>query len=231
MTTEPAPLSYARPDPSNCPLCRARPTSAKRIYGYPVCKKCYNGFANRRQLGYLVDGLIVTVPNLAVGAAAGFLLAQHGVTGPAFTVVVSLLGLPLMCLFILKDGFTGQSPGKRATDVIVLDEATGQPISFAKSFKRNSPLLVGSIPYVGGIAALVVVIGLAVKVGGGYRWGDRFAQTKVIWKKYAGSPVFGGAVLACESCGYNLQGNTSGACPECGTPVSEHNMSRLAPVA
>jgi hypothetical protein len=25
----------------------------------------------------------------------------------------------------------------------------------------------------------------------------------------------------CNTCGYNLTGNTSGACPECGTPVSK----------
>jgi rRNA maturation endonuclease Nob1 len=25
----------------------------------------------------------------------------------------------------------------------------------------------------------------------------------------------------CEQCGYSLTGNTSGVCPECGTPVSQ----------
>lgn len=32
----------------------------------------------------------------------------------------------------------------------------------------------------------------------------------------------------CESCGYNLRGNTSGVCPECGTPIPEDLKQRLA---
>ncbi len=29
----------------------------------------------------------------------------------------------------------------------------------------------------------------------------------------------------CRCCNYNLTGNTSGVCPECGTPVQEHDAA------
>jgi len=42
----------------------------------------------------------------------------------------------------------------------------------------------------------------------------------------AGAPGLGGFVFSsrqdgipCPSCGYNLRGNTSGTCPECGAPI------------
>jgi hypothetical protein len=89
----------------------------------------------------------------------------------------------------------------------VLDEHSGQPISFAQSFKRNSILLLGQIPVLGGLAGLVVILIIAVQVAKGYRLGDRFARTRVIWKKYARLPVFGGDGLICETCGYDLHGH------------------------
>src|SRR6185369_14690748 len=92
--------------------------------------------------------------------------------GQAAVMVVVQSGL--MCVFILKDGFSGQSPGKRLMGVQVLDERTGQPIQFAQSFKRNSVLLVDQIPVVGGLIGLVVLLILAYQVAKGYRLGDRF---------------------------------------------------------
>lgn len=232
MSTTPETLSYAGPTRSTCPLCRQRPADrSKRIYGHPVCKKCLYAFANRRQLAYLLDSVIYMVPAFPIGMAIAFGLARAGITEPLLTALTGVIGLPIACLFAMKDGFGGQSPGKRAADVQVIDEPTGQPIGFKQSFKRNAILLVGQIPFVGGIVALVVLIALAMAVGKGYRWGDRYAKTKVIWKKYAGSFVFGGASLVCEQCGYDLQGNTSGICPECGTAVSEANLARLGGAA
>ena len=102
----------------------------------------------------------------------------------------------------------------------VLDDRTNQPISFGQSFKRNAILLVSNIPFVGGLASLVVIITIAIQQTRGYRIGDRYAQTRVIWKKYARSPVFGGDGGVCASCGYDLTGNQSGVCPECGAAVT-----------
>ncbi len=198
------------------------------MYGHFVCKKCFYAFANRRQLGYLVDALLVGVVNFFANYALADYLGRTGSTTLAVQFVVLPMNLLLMCLFILKDGFGGQSPGKRLTDVRALDEATGQPIGFRQSFKRNSVLLFGLIPIIGGLISLGILITIATQVAGGYRLGDRFAKTKVIWKRYANSPVFGGDALACEQCGYELRGNVSGICPECGTAISPQNLQRLA---
>jgi uncharacterized RDD family membrane protein YckC len=224
----PAPtLSYAGPSQATCPLCRKRPATAKAIYGHPVCKKCFYAFANRRQLGYLIDALIFVVPAVGYGLLIDALLSSMALTVAAASLLTSALVLPLNVLFTMKDGFTGRSLGRMATDTIVLDESTQQPIGFGKSFKRNAILLVGVIPIVGNIASLIVIITIAVQVARGYRLGDRFAQTKVIWRKYARLPVFGGTALVCETCGYDLYGNLSGTCPECGVAVSPNNAAAL----
>lgn len=212
-----------------CPLCRARPTSAKRIYGHPVCKKCYYAFANRRQLGYIVDGLCY-LPIVAVIYFADQVLGRSGINAAEAYGIDAAIGLAFACLFVSKDGFGGRSPGKAATGVRVLDNATGQPIGFGQSFKRNAVLLAGNVPVVGPLALLVIEVVIALQVAKGYRLGDRYAGTRVIWVKYARLPVFGGTALACESCGYDLVGNASGVCPECGTPVSPANAARLTAV-
>ena len=79
----------------------------------------------------------------------------------------------------------------------------------------------GAIPVIGGFASLNVVIIIAIQLNKGYRLGDRFAKTRVIWKRHARSPVFGGDDILCYSCGYDLTGNESGICPECGTARAE----------
>jgi hypothetical protein len=64
--------------------------------------------------------------------------------------------------------------------VQVLDARTGAPIGAGASFKRNLPLL---IPIVGQLIILIQMLK-------GPRLGDGWAHTKVIWKKYAGQPIF-----------------------------------------
>jgi uncharacterized RDD family membrane protein YckC len=176
----------------------------------------------------LIDALIYILPVSAINFLLIRFLTQAGFNELATRLVLMGEGFALMCLFILKDGFNGQSPGKRLMDVQVLDQRTGLPIKFAQSFKRNSILLLGQIPIVGGLVGLVVILIIAMQVAKGYRLGDRFAQTRVIWKKYARLPVFGGDGLVCENCSYDLHGNMSGICPECGTPLSEQNAAQLA---
>ena len=45
----------------DCPLCRkSRPAKKfKPLYGQNVCKQCYYGFANRRQLAYIFDIFLI----------------------------------------------------------------------------------------------------------------------------------------------------------------------------
>ncbi|MGB7156789.1 MAG: RDD family protein [Tepidisphaeraceae bacterium] len=217
----PTTLPYAGPSTGQtCPLCRQRPTWKKPLYGYPVCKKCYYKFANRRQLAYLIDAVLFAIVAFAIFLPFEGLIAAAAPTLVAYEILTSVVAVAVACVFIMKDGFGGQSPGKRLTGVLVLDEQSGQPISFGQSFKRNAILLIGQVPFVGHIAGLGVIVVLAIQLNKGYRAGDRFASTRVIWKKYARSLVFGGDGLLCEQCGYELTGNVSGVCPECGTAVS-----------
>ena len=212
-------LGYATASPTTCPLCEKRPIWKKTIYGHPVCKKCFYGFANRRQLGYLIDAILWIAVAYAIGDVAGRLMAGQITSDVQEFVFFTALGLVVACLFITKDGFSGYSPGKRITGVRVLHEETNEPISFGRSFRRNSILLLGQIPFVGAIVGLVIILVIAYQCGRGYRVGDRFAGTRVIWDRYANNPVFSGTDRLCPKCGYDLSGNTSGTCPECGTPV------------
>lgn len=230
MTANVLPLSYAGgPRAHNCPLCAQRPASPKAIYGHPVCKKCFYKFANRRQLGYLIDVILYTIPVYFLGMAMGSWMFSMGFREVRILAASTALGALLFCVFIMKDGFNGQSPGKRATGIRVIDERTGQPIGFRQSFKRNSILLFGVLPFVGGLVQLVLIIIIAVQVAKGYRLGDRFAETKAIWRRYEQLPVFGGNAVRCENCSYDLTANASGICPECGTPLSPMNAARLNP--
>ena len=214
-------IAYADPQLGVCRLCHERPPWKKPLYGHPVCKKCYYKLANRRQLAYLVDALLFALISFPVGYLVGLQLAGIVTSERMMEVLVTPVALLFTCLFILKDGFNGQSPGRRLTGVQVVDIVSGRPISFGQSFKRNSILLVGAIPVIGGFASLIVIIIIAIQLNQGYRVGDRFAGTRVIWKRYARSPVFGGDDLLCHSCGYDLTGNESGICPECGAAVPD----------
>ena len=209
-----------------CPLCRTRPLS-KKIYGHDVCKKCFYRFANARQIAYLIDALLMTAVNLGVAILLNRVLESTSLPRAVAIAISYAYSITTISLFICKDGFGGYSPGKRLMGVQVLDDKTMKPIGFFPSFKRNLFILIGVIPYgifVSGILMLVV----AYQDPKGYRFGDGFAKTRVIWKKYAHLPVFGGNALVCESCGYELKGNISGTCPECGTGVSERNRELLA---
>ena len=230
MTAPNATLSYAGPAPEvNCPLCHKRPAKKFKLYGHPVCKKCYYAFANRRQIAYVIDAILITVPNVAlVYLTVPIVAAAFNASGWSLELLADVIAMPLICLFMMKDGFGGRSPGKYITDVQVLDDASGTPISFGQSFKRYWFLLLGFVPKAGGLVSGILVIIAGVQLAKGYRIGDKFAHTRVIWRRYAHLPLFGGNALVCESCGYDLRANTSGICPECGTAVSGRNAALLA---
>ncbi len=201
----------------DCPLCHVARNSRKfkPLYGTLVCHKCYNGFASKRQLAYFVDALAFQACLYAIGAAIVTLGPSPQMSpgvADTFALVTGWLVFPL--IFFAKDGFVGYSPGKYLFGVRVVDADTRQPIGFVTSFKRNLPLI---IPFM----ALVIAF-LLMK---GNRLGDGWARSKVIWNKYANHPVFTG-LFACEVCQYDLRGNTSSICQECGTPVPGSNTTR-----
>jgi len=156
------------------------PKKPKTLYGRTVCKKCYYKFANRRQLAYIVDVIFFTVLSMLVGGVFGAAGALAGMPEDTIELLGMLLGWALFPVFLLKDGFQGTSPGKWLCGVQVLDARTGAPIGAGASFKRNLPLL---IPIVGQLIILIEMLK-------GPRLGDGWAHTKVIWKKYAGQPIF-----------------------------------------
>jgi uncharacterized RDD family membrane protein YckC len=152
--------------PTTCPVCgrdRWMGTKAKMLYGQPVCSKCYHAFANRRQAAFVVDSLIYWLV-----LAVAFVLA--GVSDADTVRGTAWLLLPA---FGLKDGFHGSSPGKALLGVQVVDERTGQPGGFGGAFKRNLILMVPFVPLI-----------IAFTLGSGKRWGDGWAKTRVIWKRY-----------------------------------------------
>jgi uncharacterized RDD family membrane protein YckC len=208
-----------------CPLCRKRPL-AKKTYGHDVCKKCFYRFANARQIAYLIDAILVTVINLSLGRLIDYFLVAGGATAAVAMIVSYAYSFTAISLFICKDGFSGYSPGKWLMGVQVLDDQTMKPIGFFPSFKRNLFILIGVVPF-GIFVSSILMLVVAYQDPKGYRFGDGFAKTRVIWKKFAHLPVFGGNALVCESCGYELKGNLSGTCPECGTLVSERNRALL----
>jgi len=226
-----------------CPLCGRVDTfqkKTKKLYNHDICSKCYYSFANRRQLAYFLDAVCWTLLMFPLSMGFFFLIITYGqlLNTPAGTAlywaIVVLVGLFFSALFALKDGFAGHSPFKALLGVQVVDNTSFLPISFQQSFKRNIPFMgttsvVGNIPVLGGLAALGIIIAIAVQLCKGHRWGDKWANTRVVWKKYAASPVF---TLGhhCSGCGYDLRATTQDHCPECGhliEPAKQEYIRRL----
>lgn len=204
----PAPKASAS-DPA-CSLCgrTKKMRKPKRLYGVAVCRKCYYAFANRRQLAFLVDALIWWPVSFLLGMALGVVLVIANASQTTADLVITLFGwLVFPLVFFLKDGFWGYSPGKAICRVQVVNRLTLEPTGVVPSLKRNLILIVPLMPLV-----------IAWWLQRGYRLGDGWARTKVIWKKYAAHPLFTGR-LACDRCEYDLAGSTAGRCPECGAPV------------
>lgn len=197
---------------SNCPICdgEVKTKAMRMLYNVPVCKKCRNGFANRRQGAYILDYICLWMLSALFGVGLGILFPEafdsnrpHSTAMEWFWLAYTWLLIPLF--FALKDGMHGYSPGKRVCGVRAVDGDTLEPIGFGRSFKRNLWFL---LP----IAPLIILVQM-IK---GRRLGDKWARTKVIWSKYKHRVPFDTRGVLCQGCGYNLTGNVSGRCPECG---------------
>ena len=202
-----------------CPLCGnvKRMRRSKELYGVPICKKCYYKFANRRQLAYVLDLIAWYLLSFAVGIVLGLTMVLAGAEVETIESVGVWVGWCILPFFLAKDGFAGYSIGKLICGVRVVHRQSFKPMGFAASFKRNLPLLIPFMPLV-----------VAFLVSRGYRIGDGWAKTKVIWKKYADHPLFRGQ-LRCDRCKYDLTGVTSNVCPECGAAVPQMGSGVLAP--
>jgi uncharacterized RDD family membrane protein YckC len=161
-----------------CPLCgsdKHMGDKAKSLYEHLVCRKCYYAFANRRHLAFAIDMIFWFVFNFALGAT----MALSGMSQSQIHIVGRILGFALMPVFLLKDGFDGQSPGKSFAGVQVLNNTTAQPAGFRASFKRNLPTALPIVP-----------LFIALELLKGYRTGDGWAKTRVVWKKYTDRAPF-----------------------------------------
>jgi uncharacterized RDD family membrane protein YckC/predicted RNA-binding Zn-ribbon protein involved in translation (DUF1610 family) len=202
-------------DQATCPICdrSVREKRMRKLYTVPVCYKCSNGFANRRQFAWIVDYFGMLVLSTVVGLVMGFMFPQLSYSKRVATDVEKALWLVfswvlIPMLFACKDGFLGYSPGKWLCGVRVVDWNTREPISFLQSFKRNLILIVPVVPLL-----------VAFQLLKGQRSGDKWARTCVVWQKRAHRMPFDPRGVLCTNCGYNLTGNVSGRCPECGKDI------------
>lgn len=157
---------------NNCPLCgkSKHMPKAKSLYGHLVCKKCYYSFANRRQLAFAIDVILWNI---------FFVIFAAFIVGVQTEEQESSLWFACLLVFFFKDGFSGSSPGKFVMGIKAINEISGKPVRFGSSFKRNLPLIIPFMP-----------IAVAYQLCKGHRTGDKWSESKVIWKKYANNPVF-----------------------------------------
>lgn len=206
-----------------CPLCRGtkRMRRPRRLYDARVCGRCHSSFANRRQFAFVVDafahGLLFVLATIGLGMG----LAVFGVSDQVMlAVTAALLALTyglFPIIFMGKDGFG--SPGRKLFGLTVVHRASGLRVGFWRSVLRNLPLLIPFGP---------LFIALSMLKGG--RLGDDWANTRVVWNRYEHHPLFTGLPV-CAQCTYDLTGNTSGVCPECGTPVAVSTKAIAPPPA
>ncbi len=195
-----------------CPLCyRSGPIDEfGPLYRAPVCRRCRWGFAGRRLVAFVIDWTIWHLM-LVVTAVVLVLLAAMWQPPRAMVEILMMAGAFIIApvMLFMKDGFRGYSPGKAVCGLRVINTATGRPAGFVASLQRNLVLYVPLMPLV-----------LAFLLTNGPRIGDGWARTRVIRRKHALHPVFTGLPAAdCTRCRYDLTGNTTGICSECGTPV------------
>ena len=173
-----------------CPLCEQSKKEQKTnlLYGKPVCKKCYNGFANRRQGAFIIDIILFRIATTFVEVLLFLAIVGENIQQPdkLNTYISASWGLTFLMMFLLtlKDGFAGHSLGKLITGVQVVDDTSKQPGGYLHSIKRNLPILIPIVPLV-----------IAVQLMKGKRLGDGWANSRTIWKKYRDNPVFTGAEL------------------------------------
>jgi uncharacterized RDD family membrane protein YckC len=188
-----------------CSLCQ-QPLDPKKRYsinGIGVCRACHGSFLQRREAAFLVDWVVWYL-------LLGYLLAVP--VAEPFSEPVLFVEFFVWLTFALKDCFHGVSPGKWLFGLQVMDMETRQPASFWQAIKRNLWL---SIPP-------LLLLNIIPALGGarhGRHWGDRWAETLVVLQRQAHCLPFCGNQQLCRTCGYNLTGNISGICPECGTPI------------
>ena len=191
-----------------CPLCASDSsmTKPRLLYDLPICGGCWRGFAVRRQGAFLIDCILMYVllyvPMLANMWIQNRFQLLHSKIMIGLSMVLSALAWVL--LFPMKDGFSGQSMGKAWMGVQVRSRASGSPAGFLASWRRN--LLLGVPAFLQTITNMctaaqgwerawqwmntILLIGIGIQLTHGFRLGDGWAGTRVIWLRYADKPPF-----------------------------------------
>jgi uncharacterized RDD family membrane protein YckC len=188
-----------------CPACHGdswRTRKVLKLYGMQICRRCYYGLINRRQLAWVIDVVLLFFIAFLVSAGMAMAGFGSGTTTSSAPLEVAIF-LILETVFAIKDGFRGQSPGKFVLGVQVVDRTTLEPVGFRQSFLRNLPLYVPRAAYTTvilltqspfgaflGLASLAIVLIIAIQMKNGPRLGDKFANTKVILVKRRFRPPF-----------------------------------------
>lgn len=107
------------------------------------------GFGSR--LGaYVIDIVIVLVVQLVIGFVFGFIFGAAGgsETSPVVILIGNLINIAVALLYFgLQEGSArGQTVGKRALGIRVIDFNTGQSIGVARAILRNVARILSAIP-------------------------------------------------------------------------------------
>jgi uncharacterized RDD family membrane protein YckC len=118
-----------------------------------------------RFIAQILDG-VVAIAIVCAGVLAAYLSGDGGTAG---LFVITAIVIALLYI-LLSDGMeNGQSYGKRAMKIAVVDATTGLPCSYGKSLLRNLTLeLLGPIDW------------LFIFTDKRQRLGDMFANTNVV---------------------------------------------------
>jgi len=126
----------------------------------------------QRFLARLIDGIAVGVPIAIVTAVLPL----------GFIIEGALSSIAYFGYFIMMEGKDGKTIGKNVMHLQVVRD-DGQPMTQDVAIQRNLWLLLGVVPFLGGLASLVVVIYIAITISGsaeGRGWHDERAHAHVV---------------------------------------------------
>lgn len=197
-----------------CPLCECDINSRASglLNGIPVCSKCRRAFVLRRLAAYLIDDIVWWGFVFFLNVWLEMIGSALDVPYPGDFAMFCYIFVFLPFLFTTKDGLGGISIGKAILGLRVLEWQSRRPIGFKLSIVRNLTLIFPIIPILA-----------AFELARGRRGGDLWADTFVVWEKYQHRKPFDPRGILCTNCGYDLTGNISGRCPECGKDIPRTN--------
>lgn len=125
-----------------------------------------NAGIGTRFVARLLDAVIIGLPASLVLAVAGLPAPTIGLGGTEVWMRSAVTGLLWFTYYVAFESRTGWTVGKRLLGIRVA-ETGGDAPGIAASATRNSWILLGLVPWVGGIAMLAAVIAIAVTISSG----------------------------------------------------------------